>query len=66
MPQDHDESLIWTTSTYTDSGSCVEWARPPAGVLVQDTKDRGRATLPVGAQAWQQFIDWTKREEIAG
>ncbi|MEV7125863.1 DUF397 domain-containing protein [Streptomyces sp. NPDC093260] len=62
MPQNED-GLIWRTSTYTDSGSCVEWARPVAGVLVRDTKDRARARVPFAPDAWQQFIGWTKNEE---
>ncbi|MER6373551.1 DUF397 domain-containing protein [Streptomyces mirabilis] len=45
MSQAEDGPLIWKTSTYTDSGSCVEWARPPAGVLVRDTKCRERARV---------------------
>ncbi|MFJ7242388.1 DUF397 domain-containing protein [Streptomyces olivaceus] len=52
--------MTWKTSTYTDTGSCVEWARPPAGVLVRDTKDRERARVAFGAGAWQPFVDWTK------
>lgn len=60
MPQAEDGPLIWKTSTYTDSGSCVEWARPATGVLVRDTKDRGRATVPVSGPAWQGFVRWAK------
>ncbi|MFE2838327.1 DUF397 domain-containing protein [Streptomyces mirabilis] len=60
MPETQDESLIWKTSTYTDSGSCVEWARPAAGVLVRDTKCRDRATVPASALAWQELVDWLK------
>ncbi|AZQ40528.1 DUF397 domain-containing protein [Streptomyces cyaneochromogenes] len=53
--------MIWKTSTYTDSGSCVEWARPAAGVLVRDTKARERARVPFGPAAWQGFVDWAKQ-----
>lgn len=59
MPQAEDGPLIWKTSTYTDSGSCVEWARPASGVFVRDTKDRERAHVPVAGPAWQAFVDWT-------
>lgn len=60
MSQAEDGPLIWKTSTYTDSGSCVEWARPASGgALVRDTKARERASVPVGPAAWQQFVDWT-------
>lgn len=58
MPQ-ADSPLIWKTSTYTDSGACVEWARPASGVLVRDTKARDRACMPVTAAAWRTFVDWT-------
>lgn len=59
MPQ---EQLIWKTSTYTDSGTCVEWARPASGVLVRDTKDRERARVPFSASAWQAFANWAARQ----
>lgn len=61
MPQAEDGPLIWKTSTHTDSGSCVEWARPAAGVLVRDTKARERARVPFGRAAWQGFVGWAKR-----
>lgn len=61
MPQDHDESLIWTKSTYTDSGSCVEWSRPVSGVLVRDSKRPAGARVPVSEAGWQGFVDWVKR-----
>ena len=61
MPQADDGSLIWKTSTYTNSTSCVEWARPASGgALVRDTKCRERARVPVSAPAWQSFVDWAK------
>lgn len=60
MPQGLNDGLIWKTSTYTDSGACVEWARPAAGVLVRDTKCRERARVAVSAPAWQAFADWAR------
>ncbi|MGW1399295.1 DUF397 domain-containing protein [Streptomyces sp. NPDC002405] len=60
MPQRPDEGLIWKTSTYTDSGACLEWARPAAGALVRDTKCREQARVPFGPAAWQQFVDWVR------
>ncbi|MCT9078806.1 DUF397 domain-containing protein [Streptomyces fulvoviolaceus] len=60
MPQTED-GLIWKTSTYTDSGACVEWARPPAGVLVRDTKCRGRARVGLSGAAWREFVGWVRR-----
>lgn len=61
MPETQAGPLIWKTSTYTDSGSCVEWARPASGALVRDTKCRDRARVPFGAESWQGFVDWVKR-----
>ncbi|MEU0038462.1 DUF397 domain-containing protein [Streptomyces sp. NPDC006333] len=60
MPQAEHVPLIWRTSTYTDSGTCVEWAQPAAGALVRDTKCRERARVPIGPAAWQGFVDWVK------
>ncbi|MGW4516425.1 DUF397 domain-containing protein [Streptomyces sp. NPDC004393] len=61
MPKAED-GLIWKTSTYTDTGSCVEWARPASGgALVRDTKCRDRGRVPISAPAWQGFVDWTKQ-----
>jgi hypothetical protein len=59
-PRPHD-GLIWKTSTYTDSGACVEWTRPATGVLVRDTKCRERARVPFADPAWQGFVAWVKR-----
>ncbi|MER6351256.1 DUF397 domain-containing protein [Streptomyces sp. NPDC001634] len=64
MSQAEDEPLTWATSTYTNSGSCVEWARPPAAVLVRDTKCRERARLRLTEPAWQAFADWTKTATV--
>jgi hypothetical protein len=61
VSQAEDGSLIWKTSTYTDSGACVEWARPAAGVLVRDTKCRERARVAISATAWREFTAWAKR-----
>lgn len=58
MPQ--EQPLIWKTSTYTDSGTCVEWARPGTGALVRDTKCRERARVAFARPAWQSFVDWAK------
>ncbi|WP_329340739.1 DUF397 domain-containing protein [Streptomyces sp. NBC_01352] len=60
MPQTED-GLIWKTSTYTDSGACVEWARPSAGVLVRDTKARERARVGLSAPAWREFVTWVRQ-----
>ncbi|NUP65413.1 MAG: DUF397 domain-containing protein [Nonomuraea sp.] len=56
--------MTWRTSSYTDSTSCVEWARPTSGVLVRDTKCRKRARVPVSATAWRTFTDWAKTATV--
>ncbi|WP_020117552.1 DUF397 domain-containing protein [Streptomyces canus] len=58
MPQ---EQLIWKTSTYTDSGTCVEWARPASGVLVRDTKDRQRGRVQLSGDSWRTFVVWVQQ-----
>ena len=64
MPDIQDEPLTWKTSTYTDTGSCVEWARPTEGVLVRDTKCRKRARMAVARPAWTGFVDWAKTATV--
>lgn len=61
MPETQGEALIWTKSSYTDSGSCVEWARPAGSVLVRDSKRPAGARVPLAEDAWQGFVDWVKR-----
>jgi hypothetical protein len=61
VSQAEDGPLIWKTSTYTDSGACVEWARPGTGALVRDTKCRERARVAFTPGSWQGFVDWVKR-----
>lgn len=60
MQETRGEALIWKTSTYTNSGACLEWARPAAAVLVRDTKCRERARVPLAEGVWQGFVDWVK------
>ncbi|MFF2933527.1 DUF397 domain-containing protein [Streptomyces mirabilis] len=64
MSQAEDGPLIWTKSTYTDSGTCVEWARPPAGVLVRDSKRPAGARVRLAEPAWQAFADWAKTATV--
>jgi len=64
MPESQDEPLTWKTSTYTDTTSCVEWARPTASVLVRDTKCRERARVAITRSAWTGFVDWAKTATV--
>ncbi|WP_234351887.1 DUF397 domain-containing protein [Streptomyces sp. NRRL S-4] len=51
-------------STYTDSGSCVEWARPDNGVLVRDSKRPAGARIPLRPAAWSSLVDWAKTHQV--
>ncbi|WP_328845451.1 DUF397 domain-containing protein [Streptomyces sp. NBC_00258] len=62
MPETPNESLSWTKSTYTDSGSCVEWARPAGGVLVRDSKRPVGPRVRLSGNAWQAFAHWAGKQ----
>ena len=52
----------WRTSTYSESGSCVEVAdNLPGRVLVRDTKDRSGPMLTFGPSAWRSFVELAKQ-----
>lgn len=69
MHGEHDR-LIWTKSTYSDSGSCVEWAQPAlyniqgSGVLVRDSKQQDGGRIPVEPAAWSTLVDWAKTHQV--
>ncbi|WP_326550377.1 DUF397 domain-containing protein [Micromonospora sp. NBC_01813] len=51
----------WRTSTYSESGSCVEVAdNLPGRVLVRDTKDRSGPALTFDPSAWRSFVELAK------
>lgn len=64
------EGLVWVKSTYTDTGSCVEWARPAldniqgSGVLVRDSKRPAGARIPLQPAAWSALVDWAKTHQV--
>ncbi|WP_328893841.1 DUF397 domain-containing protein [Streptomyces sp. NBC_00236] len=57
-------SLVWVKSTYTDTGNCVEWARPDSGVLVRDSKRPTGARIPLRPAAWSSLVDWAKTHQV--
>lgn len=59
-----DEHLVWVKSTYTDTGNCVEWARPQDGVLVRDSKRPAGARIPLRPTAWSSLVDWAKTHQV--
>lgn len=50
--------LAWQLSSYTDSGSCVEVARPPGTVLVRDSKRRDGPRVQVQPATWTTLMNW--------
>ncbi|MFI6123257.1 DUF397 domain-containing protein [Streptomyces sp. NPDC051064] len=59
MQQD-DNGLAWQLSSYTNSGSCVEVARPPGTVLVRDSKRRTGPRISMEPAAFADLVDWAK------
>jgi Domain of unknown function (DUF397) len=56
----------WRTSSFSNSGSCVEVARNlPCGVAVRDSKDRPGGVLVLGTAAWDQFLGGIRRGEFS-
>lgn len=59
-----DDSLVWVKSTYSDAGSCVEWARPAGGVLLRDSKRPAGARIPVRPGAWSALVGWARTHQV--
>lgn len=64
MRADREVGLTWQKSTYTDSGACVEVARPDGGVLVRDSKRRTGPRIPLQTAAWSALVDWAKSHQV--
>jgi hypothetical protein len=67
-----DEGITWRTSTYTDSGSCVEVAAPvvaqtatTGSVLVRDSKRRSGPRVAFEPAAWMTLVGWMKASREA-
>ncbi|GGY28957.1 DUF397 domain-containing protein [Streptomyces anulatus] len=54
----------WVKSSYSNSGSCVEWAPTTASatgtVPVRDSKNPGGPALAVAAEAFSSFVAGVK------
>ncbi|MFD5349733.1 DUF397 domain-containing protein [Streptomyces anulatus] len=54
----------WVKSSYSNSGSCVEWAPATASttgiVPVRDSKNPGGPALAVAAEAFSSFVAGVK------
>ncbi len=51
--------LMWSKSSYSSQGNCVEVAVPDH-VLVRDTRDRAGAVLRFAPKVWRRFADQVK------
>ncbi|MDW4913748.1 DUF397 domain-containing protein [Streptomyces californicus] len=59
-----DEELTWQLSTYTDTGACVEVARPAGEVLVRDSKRRTGPRISVTPGTFAAMVDWVKDGQV--
>jgi uncharacterized protein DUF397 len=60
-----NEGLGWFKSSFSAAGGCVEAALAPAGgVLVRDTKDRGKPPQEYTREEWEAFIRGVKAGEF--
>ncbi|MER6601841.1 DUF397 domain-containing protein [Streptomyces parvus] len=60
----HENGLTWQTSTYTNSGACVEVARPAGEVLVRDSKRRTGPRISVTPGTFAAMVDWAKTHQV--
>ncbi|MGW6462600.1 DUF397 domain-containing protein [Streptomyces rubiginosohelvolus] len=59
-----DDELEWQLSSYTDSGACVEVARPVGEVLVRDSKRRTGPRISVTPGSFAAMVDWAKTHQV--
>ncbi|MBT2425238.1 DUF397 domain-containing protein [Streptomyces sp. ISL-112] len=59
-----DDELTWQLSSYTDSGACVEVARPAGEVLVRDSKRRTGPRISMEPTAFADLVDWVKGRPV--
>lgn len=59
-----DDELDWQLSSYTDSGACVEVARPPGEVLVRDSKRRTGPRISITPGSFANLVDWAKTHQV--
>ncbi|WP_406146685.1 DUF397 domain-containing protein [Streptomyces anulatus] len=59
-----DDELDWQLSSYTDTGACVEVARPAGEVLVRDSKRRAGPRISVEPAAFAAMVDWAKTHQV--
>ncbi|EGE43179.1 DUF397 domain-containing protein [Streptomyces sp. SID4928] len=59
-----DDELEWQLSSYTDSGACVEVARPAGEVLVRDSKRRTGPHISITPGSFADLVDWAKTHQV--
>ncbi|MEV7054132.1 DUF397 domain-containing protein [Streptomyces microflavus] len=59
-----DDELTWQLSSYTDTGACVEVARPAGEVLVRDSKRRTGPRISISAGSFADLVDWAKGHQV--
>ncbi|MEU3835594.1 DUF397 domain-containing protein [Streptomyces microflavus] len=59
-----DDELTWQLSSYTDTGACVEVARPAGEVLVRDSKRRTGPRISVTPGSFADLVDWAKSDQV--
>ncbi|MFH9293856.1 DUF397 domain-containing protein [Streptomyces sp. NPDC017520] len=59
-----DDELTWHLSSYTDSGACVEVARPAGEVLVRDSKRRTGPRISITPGSFADLVDWAKTHQV--
>ncbi|MFD5207322.1 DUF397 domain-containing protein [Streptomyces anulatus] len=59
-----EEPLVWQLSSYTDTGACVEVARPVGEVLVRDSKRRTGPRISVTPGSFADLVDWAKTHQV--
>ncbi|MFB7555326.1 DUF397 domain-containing protein [Streptomyces brevispora] len=60
----HEDGLTWQLSSYTNSGSCVEVARPTGAVLVRDSKRRTGPRIGMEPTTFAALIGWAKTHQV--
>lgn len=56
--------LIWRTSSYCESSSCIEVAVGVDRVYLRDSKDPDGAVLIFSRRVWEEFVRSVRSDEI--
>ncbi|WP_157529622.1 DUF397 domain-containing protein [Nocardia sp. NRRL S-836] len=56
-----DDELVWRTSSYSNSGNCVEVAFADESVWIRDSFDGNGQKLAIPVGNWTRFLDQVLR-----